>query len=43
LYKRVEHATPRFPELVQVLWAEINLLLDRRISLELSPTARDAA
>ena len=36
LYKRTEHAAPWLPEFVQLLWADIDLLLDHRIWLDLT-------
>jgi hypothetical protein len=43
LYKRIEYAKPWLQELVQELWAEIDLLLDRRIWLQLNRAeVRDA-
>jgi hypothetical protein len=36
LYKRIQHAAPRLPELAEELWAEIYLLLDHRMWLELN-------
>jgi hypothetical protein len=43
LYKLIE-ATPRqFPELVLELWADVDLLLDRRLWLLLDPQLSDAA
>ncbi|NMH97866.1 hypothetical protein [Pseudonocardia acidicola] len=39
LYKRIEHAAPWFPDIVRELWAEIDLLLDRRIWLEMDHSA----
>jgi hypothetical protein len=35
LYERIGHAGPRSLAIVQELWADIDLLLDRRIWLEL--------
>jgi hypothetical protein len=44
LYKRIQHAAPRLPELAEELWAEIDLLLDHRMWLELTLSeVRDAA
>lgn len=38
LYNRIEHAVPLLPEFIQLLWADIDLLLDHRMWLGLSRT-----
>jgi hypothetical protein len=43
LYRQIEATPPRFPELVQELWADVDLLLDRRLWLLLDPQLSAAA
>ncbi len=43
LHRRIGHASPRFPRLVDEFWAEIDLLLDRRMWLEHDPELHAAA
>ena len=43
LYNRIGYATPRFPGLVDEFWAEIDLLLDRRMWLAYTPESRATA
>ncbi|MHA6794649.1 hypothetical protein ACVGVM_14245 [Pseudonocardia bannensis] len=43
LYTRIERAGTRFPDLVEEYWTEIDLLLDRRMWLELNAEISGAA
>jgi hypothetical protein len=43
LYRHSEVAAPWHPELVEALRADIDLLLDRRLWLEMDPGVGDAA
>jgi hypothetical protein len=43
LYEQIEATPRRFPELVLELWVDIDLLLDRRMWLQLDPELSDAA
>jgi hypothetical protein len=43
LYNRIGCAAPRFPGLVDEFWAEIDLLLDRRMWLAFDPESHEAA
>jgi len=43
LYRQIEDTGPGPAELVQELWADIDLLLERRVFLQLDLQARDSA
>ncbi|WP_300014973.1 hypothetical protein [Pseudonocardia sp.] len=43
LYNRIRCVAPRFPGLVDEFWAEIDLLLDRRMWLACDPDSHAAA
>jgi hypothetical protein len=43
LYRQIEVEAAWLPELVEELWADIDLLLDRRLWMEMDPGVGDAA